>query len=123
MLVHGETYQLLTSQGKDLPPALIPPGVFPGYEGWLEDFWELSTDRQLGFGGAGPIPKSSIDRHIIGWKPSDADLFRSVIRALDRVVLSNAAGEPIVIEATAAEGGAEKSAQMARDNFRAAFKG
>lgn len=109
--------------GKDIPDNLTPPDIFPGFDGWLDDFWELSTDRQLGFGSAGPIPKSSIDRHVMGWKPSDADLFRSVIRALDRVVLSNAAGEPIVIEATAAEGGAEKSAQMARDNFRAAFKG
>lgn len=60
-----------------------------GYGGWYEDFWRLSTDRQIGF-GVGPIPASAIDRHIAGWGYEDAEVFEFCIRRMDEVYLMKA---------------------------------
>lgn len=60
-----------------------------GLDGWYEDFWRLSTERQIGF-GVGPIPASAIDRHTEGWVAEDAEMFETVIRAMDEVYLMRA---------------------------------
>lgn len=39
--------------------------------------------------GIGPIPKGAIDRHIQGWAGDDADLFRFVIREMDRAFIQS----------------------------------
>jgi|TARA_R100000479_G_scaffold176487_1_gene131347 hypothetical protein len=66
-----------------------------GFGGWYEDFFDLSTDRQLGM-VAGPIPKASIDAHVAGWPYDEADMFRAVIRAMDDAYLSHGSeDEPI----------------------------
>lgn len=57
-----------------------------GFGGWCEDFWRLSTERQIGF-GVGPIPQSAIDRHVAGWGYEDADMFEFCIREMDGVYL------------------------------------
>lgn len=62
-----------------------------GFGGWYEDFWKLSTERQVGF-GVGPIPASAIERHVAGWGYEDADTFEICIRALDGVYLMKANG-------------------------------
>jgi hypothetical protein len=55
-----------------------------GFGGWYEDFWRLSTERQIGF-GVGPIPASMIDRHVAGWRYDDVEMFEFCIRELDEV--------------------------------------
>ncbi|WP_293921155.1 phage tail assembly chaperone [Sphingobium sp. UBA5915] len=66
--------------------ALEPPDIIDGFGGWYEDFWQLSTERQIGF-GEGPIPASAIDRHTEGWGYEDADMFQVCIREMDRAYL------------------------------------
>jgi hypothetical protein len=69
-----------------VPDALQPPEIADGYGGWYEDFWRLSTERQIGM-GLGPIPASAIDRHVAGWSDEDAEVFEFCIRRLDEVYL------------------------------------
>ncbi len=38
---------------------------------------------------AGPIPHASIERHVEGWQPDDAEMFRYCIREMDAVYLSH----------------------------------
>lgn len=66
-----------------------------GYGGWYQDFWRLSSERQIGF-GAGPIPQSQIDRHVAGWSYEDAEVFEFCIREMDGIYLmkSNKADDP-----------------------------
>lgn len=63
-----------------------PPEILEGFGGWFEDFWNLSTNRQIGF-GVGPIPQSEIDRHTAGWDYEDAEMFEVCIREMDRVYM------------------------------------
>lgn len=96
--------------------------MIEGFESWVDAFWELSTDRQLGYGAYGPIPGSSISRYTRGWPRDEAELFRQCIRAMDRVFLS---GEKEVLPATLPEEPAADASgivNLARDNFRAVFK-
>lgn len=60
-----------------------------GFGGWYDDFWRLSTERQIGM-GVGPIPQSAIDRHVAGWSDEDADMFEFCIREMDGVYLMRA---------------------------------
>lgn len=56
-------------------------------------FYNLSSDRQRGF-GAGPIPWSSIDRYAIRYQvdqPEQFELFVRLVRAMDSVFLKDAA--------------------------------
>lgn len=57
-----------------------------GYGGWYEDFWRLSSERQIGF-GVGPIPASAIESHVAGWGYEDAEVFEFCIRQMDGVYL------------------------------------
>lgn len=84
-----------------------------GFGGWYDDFWRLSTERQIGM-GVGPIPASAIDRHVAGWGYEDAELFEFCIRRMDGVYLmrQNSSEEPQAPEA---------GATSAREAFRAAF--
>ena len=72
-----------------------PPVLLPGADEYLDAFWELSSERQLGF-GAGPIPGSAIVAHAgrAGMADDEADLFRRVIRAMDAVYLDRSAPRP-----------------------------
>lgn len=74
------------ADGSELPEEFEPPELLDGFGGWLEDFWELSTERQIGF-GAGPIPGSAIEKHVAGWAYDDAEMFRFCIRELDGLYL------------------------------------
>lgn len=98
-------------------PALEPPEFLPGLYGWYEDFFELSTERQIGM-VVGPIPKSSIDRHVEGWVYHDADMFRECIRAMDSVYLSKQNGDKTKQETNLS---ILASDNPARDQFMAAF--
>ena len=68
------------------------PELLPGLDHWLELFWELSTDRQIGM-SVGPIPSASIDRAIqtSGIGEHESDLFRHCIRQADKAYLEIAA--------------------------------
>lgn len=72
-----------------------PPDILEGFGLWLDDFWRLSTEREIGF-GVGPIPASAIDKHVEGWGYEDAELFERCIRAMDGVYLmrSNKTDDP-----------------------------
>jgi hypothetical protein len=72
--------------GGEVSEALEPPDILDGYGGWYEDFWRLSTERQIGT-GTGPIPASQIDRHIAGWMYEDAEVFEFCMRRMDEVYL------------------------------------
>ena len=74
----------MEAKGWRIPPHLFPPDILPGYEGWLDDFFELGTERQ-----SGPIPKGAIDRHVRGWLDDEADIFRHVIRAMDSAFMKS----------------------------------
>lgn len=62
--------------------SLEPPAMMPELLGIYDDFWELSTDRQIGM-AAGPIPAASIARHTAGWPYDVAWMFRICIRKMD----------------------------------------
>lgn len=63
------------------------PEILPGAEAYLETFFDLSNDRQIGM-TLGPIPAASIDRRAAGMNEDEADRFRRVLRALDGVYLA-----------------------------------
>lgn len=53
-------------------------------------FWKLSGDRQLGFGGAGPLPFTAIDRYAARYRidaTDDFDRFAALIGAMDQAYL------------------------------------
>ena len=91
-----------------MPEDLQPPEVMDGFGDWIDAFWSLSTERQIGM-GVGPIPDSAIDRHAAGWGWEDADMFRFCIRQMDRVYLARATSDD-----------APPAAGSAREAFRKA---
>lgn len=56
---------------------------------FLEAFFELSTDRQIGM-GVGPIPYTSLECYAqrYDFEGSDFDVFKSIIRSMDELYLS-----------------------------------
>lgn len=54
----------------------------------MRAFWDLSTERQIGF-ALGPIPGSKLDAygHSRGLDSDNMDLFRAVTRMLDDAYL------------------------------------
>lgn len=73
--------------GQDVPDELFPPvDPIAGYETWLEEFWELGTERQLGQ-TVGPIPASAIRERCQELPEQQQALFYRVMRALDRTYL------------------------------------
>lgn len=67
-----------------MPEALWPPRLLPGGQEWLEAFWELGTDRQIGM-KAGPIPASSIEAFADRQDMHDSEraTFRQCVREMD----------------------------------------
>jgi hypothetical protein len=84
-LDHYDEWRAASDAGT-VPEALEPPELLDGFGGWYEDFWRLSTERQIGF-GIGPIPASAIDRHVSGWRYDDAEMFEFCIREMDGVYM------------------------------------
>lgn len=110
-LNNADAYQALKDAGASIPECLEPPEILDGFGGWYEDFFELSTERQIGM-GLGPIPQSCIDARTAGWRYDDADMFSMCIRAMDAAYLAirNGNKEP-------------EEPVSARDAFRGAFGG
>lgn len=102
----------IEEKGRTIPERLWPPDVWPGAELWLEAFWELGTERQIGM-AVGPIPASAIRAYTAGWPEDEAERFRLVIRRLDAAYLGRS--DPDVDPA------AKGSDNPARDKFRAAM--
>ncbi|MGQ4273393.1 phage tail assembly chaperone [Terrihabitans sp. B22-R8] len=75
LAAEGPTPQALREQPE------LPEHLFSLWDA----FHELSTDRQIGMAGAGPIMFSSIDRYAcrFGIEGDDFDLLASAIRAMD----------------------------------------
>lgn len=67
------------------------PEYFPGDVFYLKAFWELSTERQIGF-APGPIPGSAIQEYARqkGLESYMMDMFTAVIRGLDTTYLKEA---------------------------------
>lgn len=84
----------LLDRGEPVPAHLIPPDVLPEYHVWIEAFWELSSERQIGM-GYGKIPHSAIrrwsDRE--GMDEDEAESFLGAIRVMDRVWLAEISKE------------------------------
>ena len=65
--------------------------LLPGLEVWLEAFWLMSTERQLGM-SHGPIPVSCIE----SWADrigAGREMFREVITEMDQTYLRHVSGE------------------------------
>ncbi len=90
---------------------LMPPRLTDGELYIYNDFFDLSTERQIGM-GPGPIPASAIERHTAGWPYDAAWMFRHCIREMDRAYLAKP-DEPT--EQTCSD-------NPARDAFRHAFR-
>ncbi|WP_437437240.1 phage tail assembly chaperone [Shinella daejeonensis] len=101
----------LEARGKPIPDELWPPDLLPGADAWLSAFWELSTDRQIGF-ATGPVPSSSIDRYTAGWEPEEASRFRHCIREMDKAFM----------KAISSDVDLPDSDNPARDAFRARMR-
>lgn len=113
-LANGDAHRAAKeAAGEDgaIPDALDPPEILDGFHGWWEDFWRLTTERQIGF-GVGQIPQREIDRHIRGWNYEDAEMFEHCIREMDRAYMMkvNSSEQP----------SAEQPDISPRDAFRAA---
>jgi len=74
-----------TDAGRPIPESAVPPELPDGLELYLSHFWELSTDRSIGFGCVGPIPWSILDKYARAHCDTDVELedFVYYIRALD----------------------------------------
>lgn len=74
-----------------MPAALLAkPELLPGAQFYMDAFWDLSGDRQLGaMGGAGRIPFMALDRWASRYDVEGGrfDILRAVIRRLDDVYL------------------------------------
>lgn len=110
-MTYGEAWQAARDANVPWPENLAAPAISDWLVPWYEAFWELSTERQTGF-GAGTIPKSAIDAHVSGWAWDDAEVFRIVIRDMDHAYLC------IVNKVDKAP-----PPQSARDAFRSGTKG
>lgn len=65
---------------------IIKDHLLPVWKG----FWAISSDRQIGFGGVGPIQFSSLDRYATRYgidSVDEFDRFTTLIRAMDGVFL------------------------------------
>lgn len=116
----GEAYEIAAKGDGPIPDHLTPPEILPGADAWLADFWELSTDRQIGM-GVGPIPAGSIARHTAGWPCDEAEMFRRCVRAMDRAYLEAVNPGPDGKVRKPADPRLAASDNPARDAFRAAF--
>lgn len=96
-----------------MPEDKGPPELLDGFGGWFEDFWELSTERAIGM-GIGEIPAHAIDAHVAGWRYDDAEMFRTCIRAMDRVYLEAANNDGNALPAQGVS---------PQESFRSAFSG
>jgi len=77
---------------RPLPPQLLnSPHLRAGLELFYGAFWDLTTERQLGFGSVGQIPTSAIDdwadRHELNWNQREELKF--VIRKMDPVYIDH----------------------------------
>jgi hypothetical protein len=64
------------------------PDYPPGLDFYMRAFWQLSTERQIGF-SVGPIPVSKIEEfgEKRGYDPITLDIFRHLIREVDAAYL------------------------------------
>lgn len=88
----GEAYKAVMAGGYEWE-FMPPPELLPGLSEWYDDFFELSTDRQVGM-AAGPIPRASITEHTKDWPWEDADCFHACMRAMDALYLQGDKSEP-----------------------------
>lgn len=86
----AETLEAWIEEGRPVPPGYLDrPPVEPESAFVWEAFWELSSDRDSGF-GEGDIPFRAIDRFAQRYGIDDLDEFdefRSMIRGVDREYL------------------------------------
>lgn len=78
-------------RGLPIPESALPPDLDPYLAEYVSHFWELSTDRALGYAGVGPIPWRALDQYAERLGITDDDVlyedFRSAITALDEEYL------------------------------------
>lgn len=81
--------EALLERGQPLPAWFEEePQLAPGEEFFLRAFWELSTERQIGW-ASGPIPHSAILGYgeRAGLESSTMGLFVQVLRSMDAAYL------------------------------------
>lgn len=85
-MTHGEAFAAVVKSG-GVWSGVSQPELQPGLDIWYDDFFELSTDRQLGM-AAGPLPHGTIARYVEGMDPDDAEMCRACFRAMDELYRS-----------------------------------
>ena len=67
---------------------LDEPDLIPGVEWYFKAFWDLSTERQIGY-TLGPIPASKVSEYgrEHGLRDDTLVLFRDMMKELDRAYL------------------------------------
>lgn len=69
---------------RPIPPSILnAPVVPPESQFYLQAFCDLSTCRQIGFGGFGSIPWTAMNEYAIRFNVECFDMFSRIIRALD----------------------------------------
>ena len=67
------------------------PKLRQGLELFYGAFWDLSTERQIGFGAVGQIPTTKIDewadRYELNWNQREA--LKACVRKMDRTFISH----------------------------------
>lgn len=87
--VEEQTVQHYERKGLPLPKELADsPVLMPGLNIFLQGFFDLSSDRQIGM-GLGPIPWTVIEKYCEskGFDLEQKEAFHSHLRALDAVFL------------------------------------
>jgi len=78
-------------RGLPVPDSCLPPDLEDHLYEYVDHFWVLSTDRELGFGAIGPIPWRAIDsyaqRHGFGDDEVAYDDFVAFVTAMDEEYL------------------------------------
>lgn len=86
---------MAAERGEDLAQSVAGrPEVAPHLLFVWRAFWDLNHDRPLGFGAAGPIPFTSVDRYAIRYGITDPDEFERfffLIRDMDGTYMTEMA--------------------------------
>lgn len=75
--------------GREIPEHFNVPEFDEVESHYWSAFWDLSTERQLGAAGAGPIPWSAINAYTMNYGTLQKNIFKNVIRGMDAAYLSD----------------------------------
>ena len=66
----------------------VKPTLDPDMLPYVEAFYDLNSCRSIGMGAVGSIPYTAILHWLEFWDVGDADIFISIVQAIDHVYMS-----------------------------------